>query len=225
MLAKDESVSLDCPIRPDARVPRRRGRERRRPAPPRRTPTRRSSRTCRGSSRSTSSAAPREAVDRMLEQEKADPARRSCPGSRHRPRPRAQGRRSGSPPPSRCRASWSPCCPRSACSARRGLHLLAAGNTTAEAVDVIFAEAPSYGGVARPARRALREPSGRGAASSPWTRCSTRACRCCASCRAAPRPRPGLQPGDVVLAVDGQPVKRHRRAAGRGRPRRSRATS
>ena len=82
------------------------------------TPSRRSSRTSRGSSRSTSSSR-RARPWTGSSSRTSSPGWGSCPAPA--PTPTSSARRpSAWPAPSRCRASSWPCCPRSGCSARRG---------------------------------------------------------------------------------------------------------
>jgi len=87
------------------------------------------------------------------------------------------------------------------------LHLLAAGNTTAEAMDVTFGEGASYTGV-------LQRLDERFASQRPWSGLVTvdtllhDGVPVLRVLPGSPAAQAGLQPGDVVLGVDGQPVKR-----------------
>ena len=120
-------------------------------------------------------------------------------GLGHGRRPRPQGHREAGRRPGRCRASWWRCCPRSGCSARPMLHLLAAGNTVAEPWPVIFAESASYAPLHRQGRPegdelpALERAHHRG-----HPALLTTASPCCAWSRAARPPQAGVQVGEIV---------------------------
>ena len=203
---KDEAVSLDCPIRPTLALPRRRGGRRRAASATSRRPRRRSSRTWRSSARSTSS--PRRARPSTASSSRRRRRRPALAARRgRRARPRAQGDRAagrgarGPGLPDRGAARGAAAAHGAAVPARRRQHDRrgARGRLRGERLLRRRARAPG-----RDASRA----GGPGAGSSRWTRCCTRACPCCGSCRAARRSRPACSPGDVLLSLDGQAVKR-----------------
>ena len=163
VLEKDEAVSLDCPIRPTLAFL---GVEAASAAGLRYLADA-DEKIQQNLSRLGSLnfiTAPREAVDRMLEQDKL--TRQSLlPGSGTDPdlvrkvTDAHGGRRS------RCRASWWRVLPEERLQRTARLYLLAAGNTTAEAVDVTLRRRPGLRAADPAARRAVRAASGRGAGS------------------------------------------------------------
>ena len=214
---KDEAISLDCPIRPTLAFLGVEAASAAGLAPPRRRRARRSRQNLSRLASLNFIAAPREAVDRMLEQDKLT-RQALLPGSGTDPDlvrkvTRAAGRRR-----SRCRASWWPCCPRSGCSARRGSTCWPPGNTTAEAVDVDLRRgAPP---TSRSSRGSTRSFAQRAAVERARHRGHAAARRRPRAARRAGQPRgrrPASQPGDVVLGR-GRPAREaDRRPAGRGR--------
>ena len=223
VLGKDEALTLDCPIRPSLAFLGwwRRPRPASGCSP---TPTRSSARTCSSITAPNFIPAPRETVDRILEAGEAHPQR-------------ARARAPGADPDLIRKVTeklaaalevqgflW-PCSPRSGCSARRVLHLLAAGNAVAEPVGRDLRRVrllPALHLRGRPAGHASTAP---GAASSPWTRCSTRASPCCASCPAARPPQAGIQVGEILVSVRRQAGEAHRRPRSPRSSRRSPRTS
>jgi tetratricopeptide (TPR) repeat protein len=202
VLARDESVSLDCPIRPTLAFL---GVEAESAAGERHLADA-AEKIEQNLSRLTSVnfiVAPREAVDRILEQDSL--ARRGLlPGAGTDPdlvrkaterlaeALEAQGFLLAVLPEERLQRT-----------AR--LHLLAAGNTTAEAVDVAFGEAAAYGG---PVERF----DARFASRRPWTGLVTvdtllhDGVPVLRVVEGSPAAGAGLQPGDVVTGADGRPV-------------------
>jgi tetratricopeptide (TPR) repeat protein len=87
------------------------------------------------------------------------------------------------------------------------LHLLAAGNTTAEAVEVAFAEGPAYAPL-------IARLDAVFASERPWSGLVTvdtllhEGVPVLRVVPGSPAAQVGLQPGDLVSAADGQPVKR-----------------
>jgi hypothetical protein len=141
VLEKDESVSLDCPIRPTLAFI---GVEAANAAGLRYlpTPTRRSRRTCSRLGSLNFITAPREAVDRMLEQDKLT-RQALLPGSGSDPDlvRKVTLRMATS---LEVQGFLVAVLPEERLQRTARLHLLAAGNTKAEAVDVAFADAPAY---------------------------------------------------------------------------------
>ena len=203
VLAKDEAISLDCPIRPTLAFL---GVEAASAAGQRHLGDA-EERIRQNLSRLTSLnfiVAPREAVDRILEQEKAtrqsllagpagDPDLVRKVTERLASALEAQGFLLGVLPDERLQRT-----------AR--LHLLAAANTTAEAVDVAFGEGAAYTAI-------LGRLDATFASERPWSGLVTvdtllhdgvPVLRVVPGSSAA---QAGLQPGDVVLGADGQAVK------------------
>ena len=192
VLGKDETISLDCPIRPTLAFLGVEAAS----APGQRYLADAEEKIQQNLSRLTSLnfiAAPREAVDRILEQDKLT-RKALLPGS-------------GTDPDlvrkvtERLAAALEvqgflvAVLPEERLQRTARLHLLAAGNTTAEAMDVAFGEGASYTGVLAAPRRGASPASARGAASSPWTRSCTTASPCSASSPAARPPRPASSRG------------------------------
>ena len=204
VLAKDESVSLECPIRPTLAFL---GTEAEGTAGQRylADATEKIEQNLAKLSSLNFITAPRETVDRILEQEKL--TRRSLlPGNgasadqirkvteRLAAALEVQGFLIALLPEERLQRT-----------AR--LHLLAAGNISAEAVDIVFAENAAYGEV-------VSRLDGRFASRRPWTGIVTADTLLEAAAvpvirvvAASPAAAAGLQPGDVVMAADGKPVK------------------
>ena len=204
VLAKDESVSLDCPIRPTLAFL---GVEAASAAGQRNLPdaTEKIQQNLSKLASLNFITAPREAVDRILEQEKAtrltllpgsgvDPDQVRKVTERLATALEVQGFLLAVLPEERLQRT-----------AR--LHLLAAGNTTAEALDVTFAESASYAGV-------VSRLDARFASRRPWTGLVTvdtllhEGVPVLRVVPGSPAAASGLQAGDVLLSTDGQPVKR-----------------
>ena len=204
VLAKDESVSLDCPIRPTLAFL---GVEATGAAGQRNLAdaTEKIQQNLSKLASLNFINAPRDAVDRILEQEKATRLT-LLPGSgaqldevrkiteRLAEAIDVQGFLIAVLPEERLQRT-----------AR--LYLLAAGNTAAEALDVAFAESASYGSV-------VSRLDGRFASRRPWTGLVTvdtllhEGVPVLRVVPGSPAVASGLQPGDVLLSLDGQAVKR-----------------
>ena len=204
VLAKDESISLECPIRPTLAFL---GTEAASTAGQRYLgdATEKIEQNLSRLSSLNFITAPRETVDRILEQEKL--TRLSLlPGSganvdqirkatvRLAEALDVQGFLIALLPEERLQRT-----------AR--LHLLAAGNVSAEAVDIAFAENAAYGEL-------VNRLDGRFSSRRPWTGIVTidtllegAAVPVLRVVAGSPAVAAGLQPGDVVLAADGKPVK------------------
>ena len=155
--------------------------------------------------------APRETVDHILSAGAADAPRAGPrPGLRRRPHP--QGHREAGRRRSRCRASWWPCCRKRSCTARPCCTCWRRATPMADQLERQLRRVRrSYLRFLARAGPAGRPSTGPGAASSPSTRSCTRACPCCGVVAGRPAAQAGVQPGEVVEAVDGKPVKQHRR--------------
>jgi len=203
VLAKDESVSIDCPIRPTLAFL---GVEAASAAGQRHLADA-TEKILENLSRLASLnliAAPREAVDRILEQEKATRAA-LLPGSGSDPDlVRKVTERLATA--LEVQGFLLAVLPEERLQRTARLYLLAAGNTTAEAVDVAFAESASYGGV-------VSRLDGRFANRRPWSGLVTvdtmlfDGVPVLRVVPGSPAAQGGLQPGDLVTAVDGHPSK------------------
>ncbi len=204
VLEKDEAVSLDCPIRPTLAFLGVEAAS----AAGLRYLTDAEEKIQANLSRLVSLnfiVAPREAVDRMLEQERltrqsllpgaaADPDLVRKVTERMAAALEVQGFLVALLPEERLQRT-----------AR--LHLLAAGNTTAEAVDVIFADSPAYAPLVARLDAVF-------ASVRPWSGLVTvdtllhDGVPVLRVVPESPAARAGVQPGDLVSGADGQPVKR-----------------
>ena len=204
VLGKDEAISLDCPIRPTLAFLGVEAAS----APGQQHVADAEEKIQQNLSRLTSLnfiAAPREAVDRLLEQDKLT-RKALLPGSgTDRDLVRKATARLASA--LEVQGFLVAVLPEERLQRTARLHLLAAGNTTAEAMDVTFGEGASYTGV-------LQRLDARFASERPWSGLVTvdtllhDGVPVLRIVPGSPAAQAGFQPGDVVLGVDGQPVKR-----------------
>jgi tetratricopeptide (TPR) repeat protein len=204
VLNKDEAVSLDCPIRPTLAflgVEAASGAGQRHLADA-------EEKILQNLARLTSLnfiAAPREAVDRILDQEKLTRAGLLPEAGTDPDLIRKVTERLASA--LEVQGFLVALLPEERLQRTARLYLLAAGNTTAEAVDVAFAESASY-------TAALARLDPRFANHRPWSGLVTvdtlmlDGVPVLRVVPGSPAALAGLQAGDVVLAVDAQPVKR-----------------
>ena len=148
--------------------------------------------------------APREAVDRMLEQDKLT-RQALLPGSGSDPDlvRKATERMAASLD---VQGFLVAVLPDERLQRTARLHLLAAGNTTAEAVDVIFAEGPAYAPL-------IKRLDASFASERPWSGLVTvdtlthEGVPVLRVVPGSPAEKAGIGAGDLVLAADGRPVK------------------
>ncbi len=204
LLGKDEAVSLDCPIRPTLALL---GVEAAGPSAERHlAEAEERIRQNLGQLGSLNFiVAPREAVDRILDQEKTTraalaPDSGSDPDLVRKVTERLAGALE-------VQGFLLAVLPEERLQRTARLFLLAAGNTTAEELEVAFAESASYGGV-------LARLDATFANRRPWSGLVTvdtllyEGVPVIRVVPGSPAEQAGVQPGDVLLSLDGQPVKR-----------------
>jgi tetratricopeptide (TPR) repeat protein len=205
VLAKDENISLDCPIRPTLAFL---GTEAASAAGQRylADATEKIQQNLAKLGSLNFISAPREAVDRILEQEKATRLM-LVPGSGADPdQVRKVTERLAAA--LEVQGFLLAVLPEEKLQRTARLYLLAAGNTSAEALDVpAFSESASYTGV-------VSRLDGRFASRRPWSGLITvdtllhDGIPVLRVVPGSPAAAAGLQPGDVLLSADAQPLKR-----------------
>jgi tetratricopeptide (TPR) repeat protein len=203
-LGKDEAVSLDCPIRPTLAFL---GVEAAGPSGQRylAEAEEKIQQNLAQLGSLNFIAAPREAVDRILDQEKASRAA-LLPGSGSDPDlvRKVTERLAGA---LEVQGFLLAVLPEERLQRTARLFLLAAGNTTAEDLEVAFAESASYGGV-------LARLDAMFANRRPWSGLVTvdtllhEGVPVIRIIPGSPAEQAGIQPGDLLLSLDGQPAKR-----------------
>jgi tetratricopeptide (TPR) repeat protein len=203
VLGKDEAVSLDCPIRPTLAFL---GVEAQGAAAERYLPDAEEKILANLSELTTLNfiPAPREAVDRMLEQEKL--TRRALLPDAGTDRDLVRKVTERLATALEVQGFLLAVLPEERLQRTARLYVLAAGNTTAERLDVAFAEAASYAAV-------LHRLDPRFASERPWSGLvsvdttlhqGVPVLRVVAQ---SPAAQAGIQPGDLILQAGGAPVK------------------